>query len=79
MFRLSANEDWEGVMACGVEPAELSESESNEVARLCMLRDCVSLEFIRASLVTWKYSHFDSLKMDHLVHTVTESVVLREK
>ena len=51
-FRLRARSDWDGVMACGVELAELSESESNDVARLCMLRDWVSLEFISANLVT---------------------------
>jgi len=31
----------------------VSESVSNELARLCMLRDWVSLEFIRASRVTF--------------------------
>jgi len=31
----------------------VSESVSNELARLCMLRDWVSLEFIRASRVTY--------------------------
>ena len=50
--RLRARSDCEGVMTWGVELAELSESESKDVARLCMLRDWVSLEFIRASLVT---------------------------
>ena len=37
---------------------ELSESESREVARLCILRDWVSLEFIRASRVTWNSDNF---------------------
>ena len=32
---------------------EVSESESNELAKLCMLRDWVNLEFISASLVTY--------------------------
>ena len=33
---------------------EVSESESNELAKLCMLRDWVNLEFISASLVTYR-------------------------
>ena len=32
---------------------EVSESESNELAKLCMLSDWVNLEFISASLVTY--------------------------
>ena len=35
-------------------PDPVSESESKVLARLCMLNDWVSLEFIRASLVTYK-------------------------
>ena len=50
VFRSRASSLWD--WACGVEQVELSESESREVARLCMLRDCVSLEFIRANRVT---------------------------
>ena len=52
VFRSRASSlcDWP---AWGVEQVELSESESREVARLCMLSDCVSLEFIRANRVTF--------------------------
>ena len=35
-------------------PDPVSESESKVLARLCILKDWVSLEFIRASLVTYK-------------------------
>jgi len=54
LLRLMAKEDWEGDTErerWGVEP-EVSESESKELARLCILNDWVSLEFISASLVT---------------------------
>ena len=50
------NADCEGDSAWGVEAAEWSESESNEVARLCIERDWVSFEFIRARRVTWSQS-----------------------
>lgn len=47
------NADCDGDNAWGVEAAEWSESESKEEARLCIERDWVSLEFIRARRVTW--------------------------
>jgi len=52
-LRFNANADCEGDNAWGVEAAEWSESESNEEARLCIERDWVSLEFIRARRVTF--------------------------
>ena len=39
LWRLSVRDDCDGDTAWGVEEAEWSESESKEVARLCMLRD----------------------------------------
>ena len=51
-FRLT-NADWDGDNAWGVEAVEWSESDSKDVARLCIERDWVSLEFIRARRVTW--------------------------
>jgi len=69
LLRLIAREDWEGDTErerCGVEP-EVSESESNELARLCMLNDWVSLEFIRASLVT-----FHPTCKERIVYTLQE-------
>ena len=51
-LRFKAKDDCEGDLACGVEWVEVSESESRDVARLCMLKLWVNLEFIRANLVT---------------------------
>jgi len=52
-LRFKANADWDGDRAWGVEAVEWSESESKEVARLCIERDWVSLEFIKARRVTF--------------------------
>lgn len=38
----------------GVELEDVSESEPKDLARLCILRDWVSLEFIRARRVTFR-------------------------